>query len=300
MIFVMPVESIVQNKGGVIMYNPDSNKIMKQYVHDKEWKRVGWRGGKVYKDFLIATDWNDIHYFNIKHWKYVRKFEKNTFNDLHYIEVYKGKLYVVNTGIDAIEVFDNPLEPKFERIDFIFDKNPKLFKKRDIDLNGKYNKMMKFKPHSAHPNCITFNNERPVVTCFGKNQKFNSGEIIYLDTGERLSKKCFDCHDGVFYKNKFYTTHTRYAKILVYKANVSEPINPHERISIGSGRGWWRGMLINNDIIYVFASDGYKRKKTTLRMATINLKTGEKKTVKLPVIDGVYWDTIYQPNIWAM
>jgi hypothetical protein len=88
----MPVESIVQNKGGVIMYNPDSNKIMKQYVHDKKWKRVGWRGGKIYGNHLIATDWNELHYFNIKKWKYDRSFQKNTFNDLHYVEIHKDKL----------------------------------------------------------------------------------------------------------------------------------------------------------------------------------------------------------------
>jgi hypothetical protein len=298
----MPVESIVQNKGGVIMYNPDSNKIMKQYVHDKKWKRVGWRGGKIYGNHLIATDWNELHYFNIKKWKYDRSFQKNTFNDLHYVEIHNDKLYIVNTGLDAIETFNNPLNPEFEKIEFLFDVNPKLFKKRDIPLDNPYNKMMKFKPHSAHPNCITFDKNRILVTCFGKNQKFNSGEIIDLNTGKRLFKRCFDCHDGIFYKDNFYATWTRHATILEYKnlKNNSLPMQPTNKIKIGSGRGWWRGMVIADNKIYVFASDGYKKKETTIRMATIDLKTMEKKSVKLPVIDGVHWDTVYQPNIWAM
>lgn len=300
MIFVMPVESIVQNKGGVLMYDPISNKIIKQYIHNKEWKRVGWRGGKIYNDILIATDWNDIHYFDIENWKYIRTYVKKSFNDLHYIEINNGKLYVVNTGLDAIEVFKDPMKPKFERIEFMFEKNSKLFKKRDIDLNVKYNKMMKFKPHSAHPNSIAFDEERSIVTCFGKNQKINSGELIDFNTGKRFSKKCLDCHDGIFYKDNFYTTHTRHAKIIVFKKDIEELANPIKRIPIGAGNGWWRGMVIHDDIAYVFASDGYKKKKATLRLAKVNLNTGKSSCVRLPVLDGVHWDTVYQPNIWRI
>ena len=53
-------------------------------------------------------------------------------------------------------------------------------------------------------------------------------------------------------------------------------MEPTDKIKIDSRKGWWRGMLIINDLIYAFASDGYRRKKTTIRMATINLKTGAK------------------------
>ncbi len=79
---IIPVESIIQNKGGVILYDVDANKILKQYVHKKKWKRCGWRGGKLYGNFLIATDWSDLHYFNVKTWKYEKTFKKSTFNDL--------------------------------------------------------------------------------------------------------------------------------------------------------------------------------------------------------------------------
>ncbi|MCF8019799.1 MAG: hypothetical protein K9L62_10350 [Vallitaleaceae bacterium] len=299
--FILPVESIVQNKGGVILYDPDSNKILKQYVHDKKWTRVGWRGGKLYGDYLIATDWNDLHYFNVKKWKYVKTFKKNTFNDLHYVEIHNDKLYIVNTGIDSIEIFKNPMNPEFENIHFVFEKNKDIFKPREIDLKLKYNEMMKVKPHSCHPNCIAFDKKRILVTCFGKNQKFNSGEVIELNTGKRLFKgRNFDCHDGIFNNNDFYLTHTRHNTILVYKNLYTSnlPYNPTKRIRIGAGKGWWRGMLIMGDMIYVFASDGYRKRKTTIRMATINTKTNKRRKVKLPVVDGIHWDTIYQPNLY--
>ena len=296
---VIPVESIVQNLGGVILYDPIKNKILNQYVHDKKWRRVGWRGGKLYGDYLIATDWQDLHYFNVKEWKYEKKFKNKTFNDLHYVETYNGKLYVVNTGLDAIEIFDKPMNPKFENIIFLFKKNPKLFKQRKINPKGVYNTELKIKPHSAHPNCISFNRNKIIVNCFGKEQRHRTGEVIDLDTGKRVIKKNFDCHDGIFYKNDFYLTRTRFATILRFN-NLTErkpPDKPDQVYRIGK-KGWWRGMVIHDDVAYVFASDGYRRKKTTARMAMINLKTGEKSNRKLPSIDGVHWETIYQPNIW--
>jgi len=211
-------------------------------------------------------------------------------------------MYIVNTGLDAIERFDNPMEPKFEAIDLLFQKNPKIFKQRkNINLKGKYNEMLKFKPHSCHPNAITFAKKRIFVTCFAKEQRMNTGEIIDLNTGKRLTTKNYDCHDGMFYGNDFYTTRTRYSTILVFKdlKNKKIPIEPNKVIKIGAGKGWWRGMEIADDKIFVFSSDGYRKKKTTLRLAIIDLKTGKRSKVRLPVEDRVYWDTIYQPNIFG-
>jgi hypothetical protein len=297
---IIPVESVVQNLGGVILYDPINNKILKQYVHNKKWKRVGWRGGKLHNDYLIATDWQDLHYFNIKTWKYKRKFQKKTFNDLHYVEVNNNKLYVVNTGLDAIEIFNTPMNPQFEDLIFLFKKNPKLFKQRDLDKNGIYSTKLKIKPHSAHPNCIAFDNGRILVNCFGKEQRHNTGEIIELNTGKKVMTKTFDCHDGIFYKNDFYLTRTRHSTILKIEnlRNRSYPVKRPDRTYRIGGKGWWRGMVIHDDKAYVFASDGYRKKKTTTRMAIVDLKTGEKTSKKLPVINGVHWDTIYQPNIY--
>ena len=297
--FIIPVESMVQNLGGVILYDPIKNIILKQYVHDKKWTRVGWRGGKIFEDIFITTDWNAIHYFDIKKWEYIKTFDHSSFNDLHYIDIKKNKLFVVNTGIDAIEIFKNPMNPKLINRIFLFEKNPTIFDKRKININKKYNTLMKQKPHSAHPNCIAFKNKQIFVTCFGKKQKHNTGEVINLLTGKKILKKCFDCHDGVFYENDFYLTWTRHATILKFNnlLNKKDLVIPDKKIKIGS-RGWWRGMIINENIIYVFASDGYKKKKTTTRMTTINLKNDTRTTCKLPIVDNIYWDTIYQPNLW--
>lgn len=299
---VIPVESIVQKKGGVILYDPEKNEILKQYVHDKSWKyeRVGWRGGCIYGNYLIATDWTDIHIFNYKEWKYVKTFKKNTFNDLHYVDVHGDKLYVVNTGLDAIEIFSNPLNPKFEEIKFVFEANKKLFgSDRKINVKEKYNEKFKIKPHLCHPNCICFIGDKKIITCFAKKQRIGSGEIIDLKTGERLSEKNYDCHDGLIHNGNFYATRTRHAQILRFD-NILEqkwPMKPTQVYHIKKP-GWWRGMVIYGNTVYVFASDGYRKKKTTMRMAKVNLKTSKRNIVKLPEVDGVFWDTVYEPNIW--
>jgi len=294
---IIPVESIFQNKGGVILYNPYKNKIIDYYIHDRKWRRVGWRGGILYNDYLIATDWNELHYFNIKKWKYEYTFRKKSFNDLHYVQVNKNKLFVVNTGIDAIEIFNNPMEPKFERIEFVFKLN-KMFKDRYIDLNRKYNKMYKIKPHSCHPNCISFNEHGTYITCFQRQQKINTGQLIDMKSGKKLFHRNMDCHDGLFYKNDFYLTKTRQSKILKFK-NLRPVKNniPDEIIDIGH-KGWWRGMVIHNDIIFIFCSRGYSNKKSKAIMAMIDLQTQHTTFKKLPVCGDIHWDTIYQPNVF--
>lgn len=298
---IIPVESIVQKKGGVILYDPYKNEILKQYVHDKKWEypRVGWRGGCLYKSYLIATDWTDIHYFNINKWKYVKTFRKNTFNDLHYVDVFNDKLYVVNTGLDAIEVFNNPLEPEFEEIIFVFKRNKKLFgKNRNLDLNENYNKRFKIKPHLCHPNCICFIKNKIFVTCFGKKQRNNTGEIIELNTGKPITKRKYDCHDGNIYKGDLYVTRTRQGQILKFK-NILEQhsaLKPSNVYKLKKS-GWWRGMTLYDDTAFIFASDGYRGRKTTVRMARVDLKTSDVKMVKLPSKDNIFWDTVYEPNI---
>jgi len=302
MLFIIPVESIHQNKGGVILYDPIKNTIVKQYTHTREWKRNGWRGGVLYGDYLIATDWTHLHYFNYKTWQYEKSFTHNTFNDLHYLKIHEDKLYVVNTGLDAIEVFTNPMEPVFESRHFIFNigkQARKVFAQRDVNLNNKYNDLYKIKPHSCHPNCIEFAGKRTLVTCFRKADRDNTGEIIVLETGKRMFRTCYDCHDGQIYKGNFYTTRTKHGTILVYN-NITQrdfPIpSPDKTYSLG-GKGWWRGMLIIDEKLYVFASDGYRKRKRRARICTLDLKTGHKEIKLVPVSGDIFWDTIYQPQL---
>jgi hypothetical protein len=295
--FIIPVESVTKNKGGVILYDPDKNKILKQYVHDKTWTyRVGWRGGILYGDYFIATDWTDIHYFNHKTWTYERSFKKDSFNDLHYLEIKDDQLYVVNTGIDAIEIFNNPLNPEFVRIIRLYEKFPKIFQNRDIDPKGKYNEKFKVKPHSAHPNAICMGEKNIYVTCFEKQGRHNSGEFVTLD-GKRAIKPGWSCHDGDIYKGNFYTTLTRQAKVLVFNniENRKYPIRKPDRVLPISRKGWWRGSIIKSGKLYVFAS--YRHRRTAL-LCIMDLKSGKTKFKMLPQKGNVVWDTVYQPNLY--
>jgi len=295
---LIPVESIIQNKGGLILYNPETNEIEQQYVHNRDWIRCGWRGGIVYNDYIICTDWTHLHYFNIKKWEYEKSFTQQTFNDLHYLHIVKNKLYVVNTGIDAIEIFRNPLEPTFRRRIFLFDAS-KQFEKRKVDLRRKYNDKLKVKPHVAHPNCLCSNGKDIFVTCFGKSNTINTGQVVDLNNGGPILSSNYDCHDGLFYNNALYFTWTRQAKVLQVPEFSTAQLPTTPRVFIKLKRsGWWRGMAISKPMMYLFRSDGYRGKKTTASLAVINMKTKSVDFLKLPAVDGVYWDTIYQPNVY--
>ena len=297
--FIIPVENLEDNLGGVILYDPEKNEILKQYVHTKKWKRVGWRGGILYRNYLIATDWNEIHYFDIHRWKYIRSFSKKTFNDLHYLFIWKNNLYVVNTGIDAIEVFVNPVKPKLKKIHFIFNQNP-IFQKREIDLNKSYNEMYKLK-HSCHPNCILVTKYGNFVTCFEDHtRRLKSGNIIDIKTGNLIISG-FNCHDGILYDGNYYLSSTRENSILVvrdFKEKIERdkfPLIINETIKIGK-KGWWRGMVIYNNIMYLFASYGYG-KTGSCQLAKVNLESKAIEIKRLPIKDGIKWNSVYQPNI---
>lgn len=296
--FIIPVESVTQNKGGVILYDPESNEILEQYVHKKKWEyRVGWRGGALCGDYFITTDWTDLHYFNHKTWTYERSFKKDSFNDLHYLKIKDDKLYVVNTGIDTIEIFDDPMDPKFVSAIRIFKKNPKIFRQREIDPKEKYNLRFKVKPHAAHPNSICFGKEKIYVICFEKDSRHNSGEIITLD-GERVVRPGYSCHDSDIYKGDFYTTLTRQEKVLVFKnidSRKSFPIQKPDKVFSLKRKGWWRGSIIHQGQLYVFAS--YRRRDTAL-LCILDLDSGKTRFKKIPRRGKILWDTIYQPSLY--
>ena len=295
---IIPVESIKFNTGGVILYDPIKNVIEKQYIHGKKWKRSGWRGGVLHGDHLIATDWTDLHYFNVKKWEYEKSVTKTTWNDLHYLFIHENKLYIVNTGIDAIEVTDDIMNPEKTELRFVFDDVPH-FNKRNIDLKHAWNKEYKTGRHHCHPNCIFVKKGRAFVTCFeNETRGFSSGKIVDINSGKVVLDK-YNCHDGNLYKGNYYLSWTRKNKILILN-NIFDrelPIKKPDRILDIGGKGWWRGTIVREGKIYVFASYAYNVDRGA-RMAIIDIKTGESERKSLPVVDGMTWDTIYQPCLW--
>jgi len=295
--FIIPVESIIQNAGGVILYDPLENKIIEQYVHHKKWRRSGWRGGVLYKDYLIATDWQDLHYFNWKKWKYEASLSKSTFNDLHYLVVDNHQLYIVNTGLDAIEIINDPLKLDGSVNIFVFDRIRGMTK-RDIDLNYDWSKEYKLRPHVAHPNCLAIEGSYMFTTCFeNETRGKKTGRVVELNTGQTVLEN-HNCHDGNFYDGDFYLSGTREHQIYVLYELMERkwPVKIDKKINIGKP-GWWRGMVIVDDKAFIFASYAYGE-NSSCRMAVIDLQTQKTIEIKtLPKHNKYQWDTIYQPQL---
>jgi len=300
--FIIPVENIITNNGGLILYDPIHNAILSQYVHNKHWIRSGWRGGVVYKDYFITTDWQDLHYFNLKTWKYEYSYKNTVFNDLHYLVINDDKLYIVNTGLDSIEIFHNPLKPIFINRRFVFQSNLNRFTQRDINLNREWNKEYKIRPHVCHPNCLTIHNDMMLTTCFeNETRGHKTGCIIDINNGKILLDK-HNCHDGIIYKGDFYTSGTRENKIYIIKNIIKRrknwPLKPDDVINIKED-GWWRGMIIKDDILVLFASYGYGKTRAS-KVAVVDLKTKLVAIKTLPQFEGRKWDTVYQPQLFEV
>jgi len=298
MYFIIPVESIAKQLGGVILYDPVKHEIVKQYVHNKKWIRNGWRGGTICGDYFLATDWQEIHYFNIKKWKYEFSKSKSTFNDLHYLQIFNDQLYVVNTGLDAIEVFQDPFNLNKSEIIFIFDRI-KSYDPKAINLKHDWSKEFKTNPHHCHPNCITVTDKYKFVTCFeDKTRGKSTGNLVELNT-QSIVLPNKNCHDGNFYKGDYYLSATRNSQIYILKdlLNRQWPVNTiDKKIKIGKP-GWWRGSVIHDDHMFIFTSY-VKGKNNSCKIAIIDLNTQQTVEHKsLPKCDGITWNTLYQPNL---
>ena len=209
--------------------------------------------------------------------------------------IHDNLLYIANTGIDAIDVANDIMNPIETSTRFIFDDVPH-FNKKEIDINYAWNKEYKTGRHHCHPNCIFVKKGRAIVTCFeNETRGFSSGKIVDINSGKIVLDK-HNCHDGNLYKGNFYLSWTRKNKILILN-NIFDrklPIKKPDRILDIGGKGWWRGAIVREGKIYVFASYAYNVDRGA-RMAIIDIKTGKSERKSLPVIDGMTWDTIYQP-----
>lgn len=304
---LVPVETTTHNKGGVVLYDVDKNKIIKEYIHSRQdgfTKRLGWRGGVLYKNkYLITTDWTHLHYFDIYDWKVIRSVTYNTFNDLHYLQIINHEndeyLYIANTGIDAIERLRNPLNIVNKETFFVFDLNER-FEKRKIDLNHKWNNKYKTSPHVAHPNCITPYKDHIFITCFeDSSRKNNTGCVVDFTTGKILIDKK-NCHDGNIDSGNFYIVESRENKLLTVNnfRNKKWPANIDEEMKIRN-KGWWRGMIINKGKLYLFSSKNYKSGHGPAKLAVCNLRN-KSKTWRVKEFPGssYKWENIYEPVVF--
>lgn len=299
--FLIPVETTSKNKGGLVLYNVDNNKIEEEYIHNGTGnkKRYGWRGGILYGKYFISTDWTYLHYFDVENWKYINSITYTTFNDLHYLNIINDKLYIVNTGIDAVEVLDNPINPNKKETIFLFDVNDR-FEKRKINLNVEWNKKYKTSPHIAHPNCIAPYNNHIFVTCFeDSSRKNNTGCIVDINTGKILLDKQ-NCHDGNIYNGDFYTVESRYNKLLIIKNLINKkwPTKINEEINT-KNKGWWRGMIINKNKLYLFSSKNYKSGHGPVKLGECSISNKSKTwRVKEFPKSSYTWENIYEPVLY--
>ena len=304
---LVPVESTTHNKGGFVLYDANKNKIEEEYIHGGSegfQKRLGWRGGILYEGkYLITTDWTHLHYFDIDQWKYIKSITYNTFNDLHYLQIIKNDedhfLYIANTGIDAIEKVKNPLNPQNKETKFIFELNNR-FEKRNINLDNNWNKKYKVSPHVAHPNCISPFGKHIFITCFeDSSRRNNTGCIVDMYTGKILLDKQ-NCHDGNIYNNNFYTVESRENKLLCINNFINKkwPVRIDEEMKIAN-KGWWRGMVISKNKLYLFSSKNYKSGHGPAKIATCSLNNKSKtwKVKKFPK-SSYEWENVYEPVLF--
>jgi hypothetical protein len=249
---------------------------------------VDWRGGVLYENYFITCDWQDIYYFNTTNWALEYTYSRNYFNNLHYLEVHNDCLFVVNTGLDAIEVFQNPLSLRHTNTHYIFETHRKYFEYRDIDRSKNYKDIFKLKS-SCFPNAICCLDNHLLVSCC------EPGNCIIDLVTRQIVVNNVPCHNVMYHERNLYVTAIRDRKVYVIKDILERkwPVVLDDYIDLEEDLNWFGGVT-KDGFMVLFGSKLDK----FIKVAIIDLASKKVNIQTPPAYDGIKWSVVYQPVIY--
>ena len=208
-----------------------------------------FKAGSVYGDhFIVVTD-TEVLFLNVNHFRVDKRITISSFNDLHYATVHNDSLYVVNTGLDIIQIIDSNGNI-IEEVNTSYDPTWKRFD-RTVD----YRKVESTKPHNTHPNYVFFlpDGSRWIT-------RFNQKDAICVDDPAKsidLNVSEGRPHDGKVIGDSIYFTITDgyivvASAITLKKEDIISLADLDNRKSIRNmGMGWCRGIHVDAKRAYV-------------------------------------------------
>ncbi|ETR71908.1 MAG: hypothetical protein OMM_02133 [Candidatus Magnetoglobus multicellularis str. Araruama] len=99
--FVKEIDIFKQTTSDIIRFTPPSNLLVPQ----KGFTGANWMGKPLTSDLLVCG-FCAIFRFSPPDWKLSGILHQPCMNDLHHVAIYDEKIYIVNTGLESIDVFD--------------------------------------------------------------------------------------------------------------------------------------------------------------------------------------------------
>jgi len=99
--FVKEIDIFKKTESDIIRYTPPNNLL----VPKKGFTGATWMGEPA-KSHLLVCGFSSLYRFSPPKWQLTGILHQPCMNDLHHVSVYNQKIYVVNTGLESIDIFN--------------------------------------------------------------------------------------------------------------------------------------------------------------------------------------------------
>jgi hypothetical protein len=266
---------------------PEGNLTrQKEYVSTPD--RIGknfsmqFKFGHCYDDKFILPTSTEIVIFDRTNWEIIQTISHPTFHDLHCVKVFQNRLYVVNTGLEMVQIFDFNGNYEGE----INVSNHSTWQRFDPNIDYRF--IASTKPHQTHVNYIFFLDDEPWIT------RFEQRDAVALhDFSKRIDLSIKDSkgkpHDGLINGDYIYFTLTDGFVVTVNRMSfkIENVINFNRLINSDLQPGWCRGLDVVDGKVYVgfsqlrrskFVEYGswikHRKRKLPARICVFDLKDG--------------------------
>ncbi len=261
-------------------------KVVKEIEYSSPEKHVGknlsiqFKGSCLHgEDYFVVTN-TEILRYDLNSWCLEDVISLKSFNDLHGVIRSGNCLYIVNTGLEMIQIFDLERQVIVDEINMTVRPTWERF-----DPDKDYRLIATTKPHEAHVNHVFQIDGQIWATRGQKREAVNIKDFsqkIQLPPVE--GDKVVLCHDGIVRSDKVYFT-TVDSHILVFDKENKALIDDYDIRSMnttGYSLGWTRGLEIVGERAFLGLS---KMRATTFKDYTSWFIRGQQKAMPSSILN---------------
>ena len=277
--------------GDILVVDWDDKEIIDQFrfkhnVYEESHKGLAgatWNGEKL----LVATECELLE-FSAQPLQLLSSRSFPYLNDVHHVAGRNGKIWVANTGLDCVEIYDSEwkhletqdllgslarrLRYSYTALYFTIKRGyetlrgwrpayshmperPVLRNTRKLLISNAYRRkehdlrFCLFRPHILHPNHVLVLDQDVWVTVN------TTGEVVSLGTGKILANGLGRAHDGIVAGNYHFTTDASINRLVVHEFKPDGPDlgqKVHDKLVTSSrSEGFLRGISVIGDRIFV-------------------------------------------------
>ena len=284
------------NTAELLILDWDTKSVIKKINHISEPEALNpslmFKGSEISEGIARVVTNTEIVEYDLKTYEKINVITDKTFNDLHAVSKIGDEIYLVNTGLEMLQVIDGSGSVIREYNMAESDTWTRFDKDFDYRHTGST------KPHESHINNVfEIDNEIFVTRLLQKDAAdLSNNSVFNVEVGNP--------HDGLLYEGKVYFTTTN-GHVVVFDAKTKERIGVYdinkilEDSNYKSG-GWCRGIMpMGNNKVLV----GYTQLRHTKfkEFVSMTIKMGDKpaptRILEVDLDNGLITDEYVYPDV---